>query len=130
MEYCNSDQSEIYGSFILQLITKSIIEVGKVFLEKRRELDNVRNTIEAAEHYLMNPTATNYDFYSSVATNSYPFGDGEGCHSLYSDDCKPGTGCESGSGSLKGMFEDQKVLSILSKEVIPWIKRFEKIKSS
>jgi hypothetical protein len=63
----------------------------------------VARTLERARAFVAEPTEARYDALISAATNSYPFGPGEGCFAIKElgyVGCEPGSGCLSGSGSL------------------------------
>ena len=63
----------------------------------------VERTLLAASHFLAEPTSGNWRSFFNAATNSYPFGPGEGCYGvqeLNHGACGVGSGCRSGVGFL------------------------------
>ncbi|MFC0431401.1 hypothetical protein [Kutzneria buriramensis] len=61
----------------------------------------VARTLAAADAFVAGPSDDTYSEYVRVATNSYPFGAGDGCFKLPGyDSCEPGSGCTTGAGSL------------------------------
>lgn len=86
-------------SLELQIFVKAFYSCGSFF----KHLSTVNKTIEAAISYLENPSELSYDFLVITATNSYPFGPGDGCYAIPElgfKECEVGSGCRSGSGTL------------------------------
>ena len=55
-------------------------------------------TAAAASAYLSEPSDARWSEFFRCASMSYPFGPGEGCHSMQSGECGLGSGCRSGAG--------------------------------
>ncbi|MCB0009865.1 MAG: hypothetical protein KDE04_25545, partial [Anaerolineales bacterium] len=107
-----------------QILARAIVAVGQTLYEKLGYA-TIANTLQAAEWYVLEPTAENFATYQRAATNSYPFGSGDGCYAVAETgytDCQPGSGCSSGAGSLCliGM-DETAVLALLRKELLPWL---------
>jgi hypothetical protein len=65
-------------------------------------------TLRAAEAFLAEPTDARYDALTNAATDSYPFGPGDGCFAIEAlghAACEPGSGCRSGAGCLASIAE-------------------------
>ncbi|NBD36857.1 MAG: hypothetical protein GVY30_12785 [Chloroflexi bacterium] len=110
-----------------QILARAIIAAGYGLMEKRF-LPTVQVTIEAAEAYVLAPTDEHFERYVIAATNSYPFGSGEGCYAIAElgyEGCALGSGCGSGAGSL-GSFAaelgDAVVMELIAAELIPWLR--------
>ncbi|MEE3717350.1 hypothetical protein V2H45_11370 [Tumidithrix elongata RA019] len=113
-----------------QILTRGVIAAGKELIEKRAYLSNhpVAKTLQAAEAYCLAPTEATSDRYFRAATNSYPFGTGEGCYAVkelgYAG-CEPGSGCTSGAGTLDQIAYEvgaAEVMRLIAKEIVPWLK--------
>lgn len=113
-----------------QIATRAIIAVGHYMIEKRdlnsQQKQNMSKTIKSASEYALLPNDSNLDKYFFDATNSYPFGAGEGCYSVmreeFNDGCKPGSGCKSGLGGIVDLMNNETAFSVIQKELIPWLK--------
>lgn len=121
-----------------QLITRAIIAMGYHMLDNSNlrieAAQNVLKTIKAASDYVMYPNASTYTEYYRSATNSYPYGAGEGCYSVTTlrkegmKLCDAGTGCRSGAGSLMSNgLDDKELFESIASELIPWIKGEEDV---
>ena len=88
---------------------------------------NVRATIDMLETYILEPCERTYDGYTAAATNSYPFGAGDGCFAVPAlgfTGCERGSGCRSGAGSLASLppeLEAGVVFGRIATELIPWL---------
>lgn len=113
-----------------QIITRAIIAVGYLLLDEGKLDDeqflNIKKTINSASEFVLFPSVKNADQYFRDATNSYPFGLGEGCYSVNelgkNKSCGKGTGCQSGAGSL--MCTDKNsdlILKVINENLLPWI---------
>lgn len=86
------------------LFAKIIVKLGHRMQQSeaglgQRQLD----TILAAEKYIVKCTEENWDTFCQSSTNSFPFGPGDGCYCVEKTgitECKPGSGCISGIGTL------------------------------
>lgn len=112
-----------------QLLARSILAAGYKLIEQQNFAPNhpVRETIQAAEQYVMKPTEDNFSRYVQAATDSYPFGSGDGCLAVAElgyRGCEVGSGCRSGSGSLNSLaaqLGDEVVMQAIATELIPWL---------
>jgi hypothetical protein len=117
------------ASFQKQLLTRAIAAAGYELVKKKNfPADHpVIATIKAAEAYLLAPTDETFAGYFSAATNSYPFGAGEGCYAIRElgyPGCEPGSGCMSGAGSLYNIAHAtgfEVVWQSITSELIPWL---------
>lgn len=116
-----------------QIITRCVIAMGFCVLDQISldivQSQNLKKTIEAGIEYVIYPNASNYDRYFHCATNSFPFGAGEGCHSIRensaesADSCTVGSGCNSGSGCLIIYGIDNVVIyKAICADLVPWLK--------
>lgn len=89
------------NTLLLQVLAVSVKTLGEELVRSGKfpSPHPVLDTYASADDYVKNPTAENWEKFFLDSTNSYPFGPGEGCHSIRSD-CKPGSGCKSGAGTL------------------------------
>jgi hypothetical protein len=92
----------------------------------------LERTIEAALDMATVPVAGREDAWTRLfdaGTDSYPFGPGDGCHSIDGPEvphAAPGTGCRSGAGSLMSvaaMIGDEAVLAAIGPVVLAWSRR-------
>ncbi len=129
LEYCQTSDSK-NQEIINQIITRAIIAMGHYIIENAKlnsaQSANINKTLIAASEYAVFPSQQNLDNYFFEATNSYPFGKGEGCYSVKSlvkdKPCGIGTGCRSGAGSLCSNGVDNKVVfSLLKENLLPWL---------
>ena len=121
---------ESLDSLPMQILTRSVIAAGKGLVKKRAYPRNhpVVKTLQAAEAYSLLPTKVAFDRYFYAATNSYPFGTGEGCYAVkelgYAG-CELGSGCKSGAGTLDQIAYEvgaEEVMQLIAEEVVPWLK--------
>jgi hypothetical protein len=85
----------------------------------------VAATLAAAEAYVRAPGDETYNAYFECATNSYPYGTGEGHYGI-DEECEPGSGCFTGAGTL--YFAGCQVgfgvvIEALRAELVPWLRR-------
>ena len=70
----------------------------------------IERTLSAASQYLKESDQVNWSRFANAATQSYPFGPGDGClgiEELGHDSCGPGSGCRSGIGFLYFVSRDR-----------------------
>ena len=115
------------------LITRSIIAIG-YYLTDHTSLSlparqNILKTIKAASEYVIYPDANSFEKYFTCATNSYPFGAGEGCYSVKqlvkneAHPCAIGSGCMSRAGSILLNGIDHTIaFQVIVADLIPWLK--------
>ena len=83
-------------------------------------------TLGAAEAYARDPGDQTELALFECATDSYPFGPGEGHYGITErDGCEPGSGCRSGAGTL--LFAAREtgfavVIQVLTAELAPWLR--------
>ncbi len=88
---------------------------------------NIQSTVSAATAYIQTPSDETWDAFIQASTNSYPFGPGDGCHTVQqlADHCRPGSGCASGAGFLVSVtysLGDEAVLATLREALLPWLR--------
>lgn len=107
-----------------QILARAMVAVGYQ-LYKTLGYKTLAQTIEAAEQFALEPTIGNFDQYQNAATNSYPFGAGDGCYAIPETGyhgCDRGSGCRSGSGALY-LAEIDKIVTmeIIQNALLPWL---------
>lgn len=118
-------------AFVVQVMTRAIAAGGRVLIaEMGFGADHpVSRTLVAADDYSRQPSENAYDAYVAAATNSYPYGAGDGCLTINeAGSCGPGSGCTSGFGSLAQIAAQAgapAVLAALSAELTPWLRDIE-----
>lgn len=121
---------ESLDSLPMQILTRSVIAAGRGLVKKRAYPGNhpVVKTLQAAEAYNLLPTEVTFDRYFYAATNSYPFGTGDGCYvvnELGYAGCELGSGCTSGAGTLDQIAYEvgaEEVMRLIAEAVVPWLK--------
>jgi hypothetical protein len=114
-------------SFAVQALTRAIAAACRVLTAKLAPsaADRVRLTVAAADRYTARPCDETYEAYFQAATNSYPYGAGDGCLRIIEDEsCAPASGCTSGAGSLEQVaiaMGASAVLAALRAELRPWL---------
>ncbi len=113
-------------SFPQQILARAVVACGYRLLEQHA-FSTIALTIQAAEQFVCEPTEAHFAIYQNAATNSYPFGPGDGCFALpetgYSG-CEPGSGCRSGAGCLAlSDLDESVVLEVIAKDLLPWLDR-------
>lgn len=111
-----------------QILARAVITIGHQLIHKLG-LATIKHTTEMAEIFAIEPTVENFNAYQHAATNSYPFGSGDGCYAVSETGfagCEPGSGCSSGSGCLylSGL-ENDFVMQCIADELIPWLENRE-----
>ncbi len=86
------------------ILARAVVALGATLVDTQGASETIVATIKSAENYALNPTEQNWDLLFHCATQSYPFGPGDGCLSIPELEngatCQPGSGCISGSGTL------------------------------
>lgn len=86
---------------------------------------NIDATVIAAIQFIEKPTEHNDLLFFEAATNSYPFGPGDGCFCVdNASGHDTGSGCLTGSGFLWFIAEDvghENVQKCLIADLIPWL---------
>lgn len=107
-----------------QILARAFVAVGYVLYEKFG-YETIAQTIQAAEGFALAPTLDNFVVYQNAATNSYPFGPGDGCYAIAATGyagCEVGSGCRSGSGCLSIVeLGEIVVMETIAKELLPWL---------
>ncbi len=127
-EECCADENQ--HGIAHQIATRAIIAVGHYMIENENlnsePRQNIIRTIKSASEYALFPDEPNSDKYFFDATNSYPFGAGDGCFSVrkpeFDDGCKPGSGCQSALGGIVDLFENIITYNVIVDELVPWLK--------
>lgn len=109
-----------------QILARVVVALGYVLNEKLG-YETIAHTVRAAERFALEPTIANFESYQKAATNSYPFGPGDGCYAVPEtgyNRCEPGSGCRSGSGCLylSGM-DESVVIEVIRKDLLKWLQR-------
>ena len=118
-------------AFVVQVLTRAIAAGGRVLIAAMGYgADHpVSRTVAAADDYGRQPSENAHDAYFAAATNSYPYGAGEGCYAMDgAASCEPGSGCISGAGSLAQIAfraGAPAVLDALGAELTPWLHGIE-----
>lgn len=114
--------SETYDSLYEQILVRGCIALGYHILTDSGPLPTVVKTVRSAEEYALNPCERTWDSLFHDATQSFPYGPGDGCHSIENNNCAIGNGCKSGSGCLDvGSVPHDIAMRVIASEVIPWI---------
>ncbi len=118
--------SEDVASLPNQILARAVVAVGYELLDAQGAIETIVATIKAGENYALNPTEQNWDLLFHCATQSYPFGPGDGCLSIPELEngvsCQPGSGCMSGAGSLASLgLDDVAAFATIAAELLPWI---------
>lgn len=108
------------------MLARAVVAVGYRLLEQHG-LPTIAQTTEAAEQFAIEPTEAHLDHYQSAATQSFPFGSGDGCYALpetgYAG-CEPGSGCRSGAGCLAlSNLDARVVMEAIANDLLPWLRR-------
>jgi hypothetical protein len=89
-----------YGSVAGQALARCVVAVGPDLLAATGA-STVAATLEAAQAFVDGPTEAAWEDYVARATQSYPYGPGDGCLAIGDRPCAdPGSGCRSGAGTL------------------------------
>jgi hypothetical protein len=119
-------ESENNTSVYHQVFARALAALGYSIMETHGLMKTVAETIRSAENYAVTPTEAAWDSLCFDATQSYPFGPGDGCYSIYpaesENHCRTGSGCRSGSGSLMCQgIPAETVMPVIYKAIYPWI---------
>jgi hypothetical protein len=112
-------------SFPQQILARAVVAFGYRLFEQHA-FPTIARTIQAAEQFASEPTEAHFDLYQSAATQSYPFGPGDGCYALpetgYAG-CVPGSGCSSGAGCLAlSDVGEGVVMEAIANDLLPWLR--------
>lgn len=106
-----------------QTLARSVVAVGTLLLPIG-DSPRISATLKAAGAYVENPTDETMQTYFDCATNSYPYGPGDGHYGLPGCRCEAGSGCASGAGTLRCAAEvlgHETVLHLLRDTLQPWL---------
>ncbi len=87
-----------------ELLVRAFLAAGPLL----PPIHTVTATLQAAQAFVVEPTEVRYGALTTAATNSYPFGPGDGCFAIRElghAGCQPGSGCRSGAGCLASIAE-------------------------
>ncbi len=112
------------NTLLLQVLAVSVGILGEELVKANQfhSPHPVWDTLISADEYANHPTEENWNQFFNDSTNSYPFGPGEGCYSIRSD-CKAGSGCRSGAGTLLFTLEsipdlsEEKAILLIHQEI-------------
>lgn len=86
------------------LFAKIVVKLGLTIQHSKSGLVQMQElTLLSAKEFLVKSTDENWEAFCQSSTNSYPFGPGDGCYCVEKtgfSECKQGSGCISGIGSL------------------------------
>ena len=112
-----------------QALARAVAAAGRPVLARHPEglaTGRISATLGAAEAYARDPGDQTELALFECATDSYPFGPGEGHYGITEQEgCEPGSGCQSGAGTL--MFAAREtgfavVIQVLTAELAPWLR--------
>src|SRR6185437_17163173 len=112
-----------------QALARAVAAVGRPLLARHPDgpqTPRISATLAAAEAYARDPDDRTERALYQCATDSYPFGPGEGHYGTTErDGCEPGSGCRSGAGTL--LFAARETgfaaaIQALTAELAPWLR--------
>jgi hypothetical protein len=110
-------------------LARAVVAVGRPLLTRHPDgpqSGRISATLAAAEAYARDPGDRTELALYDCATDSYPFGPGEGHYGITeTDSCDPGSGCRSGSGSLLFAARETSfavAVDALTAELTPWLR--------
>lgn len=113
-------------------LARAVAALGPLLIEKQRlgEGHPVRRTLAACLAFIEAPNEQTWSFYFDAATDSYPFGPGDGCHCLLPSERhgERGGGCISGAGTLMSIAHEvgmDAAVAELRRVLLPWLDTLE-----
>ena len=113
----------------MQALARAVAAVGRPLLARHPDgpqTPRISATLAAAEAYARDPDDRTELALYECATDSYPFGPGEGHYGTTErDGCEPGSGCRSGAGTLLFAARDTgfaAAIQALTAELGPWLR--------
>jgi len=109
-----------------QILARSVIAAG-LAIETTNHGDRLKTTIDTACDFALSPTYENLALFVGASTNSYPFGPGDGCHSVSEtgfEGCEVGSGCRSGAGTLNQVaykIGSESLMKVIAEDLLPWL---------
>jgi hypothetical protein len=112
-----------------QALARAVAAVGRPLLAHRVDglaSGRISATLAAADAYARDPGDTTELDLFGCATDSYPYGPGEGHYGITErEGCEPGSGCPSGAGTL--LFAARETgfavaVQALAAELEPWLR--------
>jgi len=112
-----------------QALARAVAAVGRPLLARHPDgpqSPRISATLAAAEAYARDPDERTGLALYRCATDSYPFGPGEGHYGTTErDGCEPGSGCRSGAGTL--LFAARETgfaaaVQVMTAELAPWLR--------
>ncbi len=122
-----ADESDQLDAFFDMLLAKATVALGMLIQEVDPEATStIAATTSAARHYVSDPTEENDLQFWDAATNSFPFGPGDGCYGIseLGGHCEAGGGCHSCAGFLWEVGRQRgwkPVRARLIAELEPWL---------
>ena len=112
-----------------QALARAVAAVGLPLLARHPDgpqSPRISATLAAAEAYARDPDDRTERALYECATDSYPFGPGEGHYGTTErDGCEPGSGCRSGAGTLLFAARETgfaEAIDTLTAELSPWLR--------
>jgi len=112
-----------------QALARAVAAVGRPLLVRHPDGPQslrITATLAAAEAYARDPGDQTELALYDCATDSYPFGPGEGHYGTTErDGCEPGSGCRSGAGTLLFAARETgfaEAVQALTAELTPWLR--------
>jgi hypothetical protein len=112
-----------------QALARAVAAVGRPLLARHPDgpqTTRIGVTLAAAEAYARDPGDQTELALYECATDSYPFGPGEGHYGTTErDGCEPGSGCRSGAGTLLFAARETgfaEAVQALTAGLIPWLR--------
>ncbi|MCB9566098.1 MAG: hypothetical protein H6710_02585 [Myxococcales bacterium] len=113
--------------FIDEALARMLVAGAPLFLAAYpRARERASATLQAAEQFIAEPSDENHAAFFRAATDSYPFGPGDGCFAVpeLGSHGTPGAGCAGGVGSIAYLApasESARLLAALRRELGPWL---------
>lgn len=110
-----------------EILARGVAALGRELLARERA-PHVEATLRAATAFALEPTLDRYDALVAAATDTYPFGPGDGCFAIPAlgvEGCAPGSGCRSGAGTLAAIAEEisyEVAVDALRAGLLPWLR--------
>jgi hypothetical protein len=122
-----SDTGDAIMELVALVLARAACVLGPELAAKVSPRERIDATVVAARAYVDAPSEETHTAFFRAATQSYPFGPGDGCLAAreLGGHGTPGAGCASGSGFLAGTaawIGDAAALACLRRELLPWLR--------